>query len=115
MIRYTQNKLVCENTLTNLLILSKDEVYIDRSGNVYIDRSGNVYIDRSGNVYIDRSGNVYIDRSGNVYIDQSGNVYIDRSGNTKLVLKVLKYQDNYRPEHLSSEYVKTFIVFIMKT
>jgi hypothetical protein len=107
MIRYTQNKLVCENTLTNLLILSKDEVYIDRSGNVYIDRSGNVYIDRSGNVYIDRSGNVYI--------DQSGNVYIDRSGNTKLVLKVLKYQDNYRPEHLSSEYVKTFIVFIMKT
>jgi hypothetical protein len=37
-----------------------------------------------------------------VYIDQSGNVYIDESGNTKLVFKVLKYQDIYCPEHLSS-------------
>jgi hypothetical protein len=50
-----------------------------------------------------------------VYIDQSGNVYIDESGNTKLVFKVLKYQDIYRPEHLSSKYIKTFIVFIMAT
>jgi hypothetical protein len=31
-----------------------------------------------------------------VYIDQSGNVYIDQSGNTKLVFKVLNYQDIYR-------------------
>jgi hypothetical protein len=54
-------------------------------------------------VYIDQSGNVYIDQSGNVYIDQSGNVYIDESGNTKLVFKTLKYQDIYRPEHLSSK------------
>jgi hypothetical protein len=38
-----------KNALTNVLILSKDDVYIDRSGNVYIDRSGNVYIDQSGN------------------------------------------------------------------
>jgi hypothetical protein len=38
-----------KNALTNALILSKDEVYIDQSGNVYIDQSGNVYIDQSGN------------------------------------------------------------------
>jgi hypothetical protein len=69
------------------LILGKDEVYIDQSGNVYIDESGNVYIDQSGNVYI----------------DESGNVYIDQSGKKKLVFKVLKYQDIYRPEHLSSK------------
>jgi hypothetical protein len=72
-------------------MLSKDEVYIDQSGNVYIDQSGNVYIDQSGNVYI----------------DQSGNVYIDQSGNTKLVFRVLNYQDIYRREHLSSTYIKT--------
>jgi hypothetical protein len=48
-------------------------------------------------VYIDPSGNVYIDPSGNVYIDQSGNVYIDQSGNTKLVFKVFKCS-----RHLSS-------------
>jgi hypothetical protein len=48
-----------------------------------------------------------------VYIDQSGNVYIYQSGNTKLVFKVLIYQDIYRPEHLSSKYVKTFIVSII--
>jgi hypothetical protein len=29
------------NALTKILILSKDKVYIDRSGNVYIDQSGN--------------------------------------------------------------------------
>jgi hypothetical protein len=91
-----------KNDLQIVLILSKDKVYIDQSGNVYIDQSGNVYIDQSGNVYIDQSGNVYIDQSGNVYIDQSGNVYIDQSGNTKLVFKVFKYQDIYRLEHLSS-------------
>jgi hypothetical protein len=56
-------------------------------------------------VYIDQSGNVYIDQSGNVYIDQSGNVYIDQSGNAELVFKVLNfqemnYQDIHRPEHL---------------
>jgi hypothetical protein len=77
-----------KNDLQIVLILSKDKVYIDQSGNVYIDQSGNVYIDQSGNVYIDQSGNVYI--------DQSGNVYIDQSGNTKLVFKVFKYQDIYR-------------------
>jgi hypothetical protein len=83
--------LVCKNALSKILILSKDEVYIDQSGNVYIDQSGNVYI------------------------DQSGNVYIDQSGNTKLVFKVIFDQDIYRPEHLSSKHVKTFIVFIMNT
>jgi hypothetical protein len=75
----------------NVLILSKDEVYIDQSGNVHIDQSGNGYI------------------------DQSGNIDIDQSGNTKLDFKVLIYQDIYRPEHLSSKYIKTFIVFIIKT
>jgi hypothetical protein len=75
--------LVCENALTNVLILSKYQVYIDQCGNVYIDQCGNVYI------------------------DQSGNVYIDQSGNTKLVFKVrnhqeMYYQDIYRPEHLSA-------------
>jgi hypothetical protein len=83
----------------NVLILSKDEVYIDQSGNVHIDQSGNGYIDQSGNGYI----------------DQSGNIDIDQSGNTKLDFKVLIYQDIYRPEHLSSKYIKTFIVFIIKT
>jgi hypothetical protein len=74
--------MVCKkNTFSKILILSKDEVYIDQSGNVYID--------------------------------QSGNVYIYQSGNTKLVFKVLIYQDIYRPEHLSSKYVKTFIVSII--
>jgi hypothetical protein len=96
-----------KNALTNVLILSKAEVYIDQSGNVHIDQSGNVYIDQSGNVYIDQSGNVHIDQSGNVHIDQSGNVYIDQSGNTKLVFKVINnqemyFQDIHRPEHLSS-------------
>jgi hypothetical protein len=38
-----------KNALTNVLILSKDEVYIDQSGNIYIDQSGNIYIDQSGN------------------------------------------------------------------
>jgi hypothetical protein len=75
----------------NVLILSKDEVYIDQSGNVHIDQSGKGYI------------------------DQSGNIDIDQSGNTKLDFKVLIYQDIYRPEHLSSKYIKTFIVFIIKT
>jgi hypothetical protein len=67
-----------KNVFSKVFILSKDEVYIDQSGNVYIDQSGNVYI------------------------DQSGNIYIDQSGNTKLVFKLLKYQEIYRPEHMSS-------------
>jgi hypothetical protein len=59
------------------------------------------------NTLILSKNEVYIDQSGNVYIDQSGNVYIDHSGNTKLVFKVLNYQemyyqDIYSPEHLSS-------------
>jgi hypothetical protein len=32
--------LVCD-FFFNLLMLSKDEVYIDQSGNIYIDQSGN--------------------------------------------------------------------------
>jgi hypothetical protein len=40
--------------------------------------------------------NVLILNKDEVYIDQSGNVYIDESGNTKLVFKVLIYQDIYR-------------------
>jgi hypothetical protein len=47
--------------------------------------------------------NLLLESKDEVYIDQSGNVYIDQSGNTKLVLKVLKYKDIYRPEHLSSK------------
>jgi hypothetical protein len=62
---------------------------------------------------------VYIDQSGNVYIDRSRNIYIDQSGNTKLVFKVfnyqeMHYQDIYRPEHLLSKFIKTFIVVIYK-
>jgi hypothetical protein len=43
------------------------------------------------------------------------NVLILSKDIAKLVYKVLIYQDIYRPEHLSSKYVKPFIVFIMKT
>jgi hypothetical protein len=71
-----------KNAFSKVLILSKEEVYIDQSGNVYIDQSGNVYI------------------------DQSGNVYIDQSRNTKLIYKVLNYQEFHnhgihRSEHSS--------------
>jgi hypothetical protein len=105
---YTQNKLVCENDLPKVLILSKDEVYIDQSGNVHIDQSGNVHIDQSGNAKLFLKVNHY---------------------------QEMYYQDIYRPEHLlskfiktckisfkykktyeiSSKYIKTFIVFITKT
>jgi hypothetical protein len=43
------------------------------------------------------------------------NLLIMGKDEAKLVFKVHKYQDIYRPEHLSSKYVKTFIVFIMAT
>jgi hypothetical protein len=69
-----------KKSLTNVLIMSKDEVYIDQSGNVYIDQSGNVYIDQSGNTKL-----------------------IFKVFN----YQEMYCQDIYRPEHLPSKYIRT--------
>jgi hypothetical protein len=60
-------------------------------------------------VYIDQSGNVYIEQSGNVYIDQSGNTKLVFKvfNYQEMYYQEMYCQDIYRPEHLPSKYIMT--------